>query len=1037
MKKKATYLTLICFILKNLLVFSKDATRTSLEGITEFRQQHRKTLDGRLCAAAFLHDDQTYTNCTNATSPDGTTGREWCYVEVQLLGKGSRDWDYCTNGINYDKLRLHAKRVFEEKSLEADRLKDRLYVLNSRVQSMLQKFDSVCGKRHEVVNSRIEKINQWLHKSAESVKKIEINSTDLDATKNIIDKVQVEIKRESDGFKEADENCENLDGYENEPHSDGLKVSYYNNSLFEGFPIQTRFEKEINFTYNNKGPSENISPYRYSMRYEGYIMIPHNGTYTFTTKTNCYFRLFINNKAILIHGLVQSNEKEDATDEHSHVVEQTNNESSSFNLSRKMAITYADLNDESNYVVKMSKPIELVGGDKYKFVLEVSHSSHLKFESGESSLSGNAASSASFQLFWKSSRIEKQPIQSNYLFRDNVIPPVRFSRLDADLFDIGIVNTNEQIFKNDKNWVFTNVPNRYIGLHVLKTDSNPLFDHFSASINTGSNLYIATPAKEMFPLNPSKDSNMWKAYDTDDKIEVTHNLTKEKKLYKLKFIPLKNKMVLKFNVLVGIPFMIFSENRKILPTVCNGDEGILSNPQNQVFKECTESSSISSEFNCIAGLSTYHRDKKYNIWKTSNGTIGEYIEIFFKKPVYINKFKFKPGDDILTWPSEILLRFDDEEEEVVIPILHTSNMEQNTTRLESPVITTSVKIEIRDMYENEKKSTGGSFELIGNSCNLLDEDYINHHASIEITQCNSTLSNVPDVMPLLKGDKFLASCDYHCLDNVNAEMVYGSDFYSIDSAICKASVHAGVCNIKMKQNCKFLILINDGKENYVGNLQNNIMSLSKSSTSNFSFSLSSEFIKQNNINTSYTESTPNSYSIVFKRNDDTYFPNKFLVDSGKVFTNYGNFAYGWKNPISFLSPVISPQSFPNDKNTFSSNGIYSGGIDFPPASASQNCITELDCQTNFWKFQTHENGVYSVQVLVGNKSSSSKQKVFIEVNGIPFIKNVGLDKDELFVATNDIHVTNRSIVFTSTCLGNDNDCSHSKVTIMAVQILKI
>lgn len=46
----------------------------ALQKLTEFRSRHRKTIDGRLCAAAFVHEGQTYTDCTDARSPDGTTG---------------------------------------------------------------------------------------------------------------------------------------------------------------------------------------------------------------------------------------------------------------------------------------------------------------------------------------------------------------------------------------------------------------------------------------------------------------------------------------------------------------------------------------------------------------------------------------------------------------------------------------------------------------------------------------------------------------------------------------------------------------------------------------------------------------------------------------------------------------------------------------------------------------------------------------------------------------------------------------------------
>ena len=78
--------------------------------LTRFRQQHRRTEDGRLCAAAFVQDGQPYTNCTDATNPRNVAGREWCYVETQLLnkpvgGKAVANWDYCQPVADYDEMR--------------------------------------------------------------------------------------------------------------------------------------------------------------------------------------------------------------------------------------------------------------------------------------------------------------------------------------------------------------------------------------------------------------------------------------------------------------------------------------------------------------------------------------------------------------------------------------------------------------------------------------------------------------------------------------------------------------------------------------------------------------------------------------------------------------------------------------------------------------------------------------------------------------------------------------------------------------------
>lgn len=63
-------------------------SREQLQPLTNFRQQHRRTIDGRLCAAAFVQNRKSYTGCTDAPNPSGESGRPWCYVEAQ-------DMTYC------------------------------------------------------------------------------------------------------------------------------------------------------------------------------------------------------------------------------------------------------------------------------------------------------------------------------------------------------------------------------------------------------------------------------------------------------------------------------------------------------------------------------------------------------------------------------------------------------------------------------------------------------------------------------------------------------------------------------------------------------------------------------------------------------------------------------------------------------------------------------------------------------------------------------------------------------------------------------
>ncbi|CAD7935787.1 unnamed protein product [Amoebophrya sp. A120] len=72
------------------------------------------TEDGRLCAAAFIQDQQPFTNCTDIAAPtpsaENVVGREWCYVEAQLLnkpvnGEPAPNWGYCQPVPDYDELR--------------------------------------------------------------------------------------------------------------------------------------------------------------------------------------------------------------------------------------------------------------------------------------------------------------------------------------------------------------------------------------------------------------------------------------------------------------------------------------------------------------------------------------------------------------------------------------------------------------------------------------------------------------------------------------------------------------------------------------------------------------------------------------------------------------------------------------------------------------------------------------------------------------------------------------------------------------------
>merc|ERR1740123_1320931 len=128
---------------------SPDAvySRDRLKPLTTFRQTHRKTVDGRLCAAAFVQNRETYTGCADAANPAGESGRPWCYVETQLLGAngGGPAWNYCAPVVDYDAMRAEAKDVFESKIGEVRGLVARLQKTQRAAEQALDLYEQHCA----------------------------------------------------------------------------------------------------------------------------------------------------------------------------------------------------------------------------------------------------------------------------------------------------------------------------------------------------------------------------------------------------------------------------------------------------------------------------------------------------------------------------------------------------------------------------------------------------------------------------------------------------------------------------------------------------------------------------------------------------------------------------------------------------------------------------------------------------------------------------------------------------------------------------
>ena len=117
-----------------------------LQAAARFRQQHRKTEDGRLCAAASVHDEQTFTGCSNQPTPGGDVGREWCYVEPQLVSSGGdQRWQYCQGLVDYDAVRKASQSMFDSELTSIKHEQERIQMAEKAVENTLSLVTKMCA----------------------------------------------------------------------------------------------------------------------------------------------------------------------------------------------------------------------------------------------------------------------------------------------------------------------------------------------------------------------------------------------------------------------------------------------------------------------------------------------------------------------------------------------------------------------------------------------------------------------------------------------------------------------------------------------------------------------------------------------------------------------------------------------------------------------------------------------------------------------------------------------------------------------------
>merc|ERR1719384_1894119 len=120
-----------------------SAVPSDLAPLTHSRSQHRRTVEGKLCAAAFVQDGSVYTGCTSTPDPNGVSGRPWCYVEPQLLEE-STAWGFCAPAVDYDSLRQKVESATVAKVQDGQVYIQRLEMAEAAAKDTLNMFRTRC-----------------------------------------------------------------------------------------------------------------------------------------------------------------------------------------------------------------------------------------------------------------------------------------------------------------------------------------------------------------------------------------------------------------------------------------------------------------------------------------------------------------------------------------------------------------------------------------------------------------------------------------------------------------------------------------------------------------------------------------------------------------------------------------------------------------------------------------------------------------------------------------------------------------------------
>lgn len=771
----------------------------------------RKTLDGRNCAKTFVQDGKTYNDCTKANLPTGMpTDKEWCYVDEEYANTGSK-WAYCQPIMDYNRVRVYNYDQLRE-------LTKTINILDHEINSNISPAQSTIDSANQVKIAQLELSNN-INQLTIDTKALSLNlkknvdvKTDIEKKENIVKELNLKIDTLSKE-KSNDEktNCDGMLLYEDYPQGDGLKVYYFDNESWLGNSIISK-DENISFDWTNTSPIKEINSKNFSIIWEGFILPPYSGEYSFTLTADNGGVLFINEKVIISHNIGT------ITD----------------NIKNKLISIISPSNETGKKIetyVSKSKPIRLLGNTYVKIKLAYFHSYH------STPFKDN---SAFVKLQWESDEFTLRDIESTKFFSINTLPPLKVTDFDTDVSILRKMHEGDDFFKNSSRYIIQDIPFEFLGMTALKFKKRYQGDQISFHVNTRCVVYVGL-LKHYPNFLPGDFNNSGYKFqllqiDTISK-PANKKLVAEKastiEVFKKEFdeglvkINLKKEGLNKHGVNLIIFFGFNSTVKK--PVVCQGDELIPSLSTSQDFKSCTASSEKSG-YKCNGAFSNRMIDEEGAIWASDNEGIGAWIKVNFNGFYEIIKFSFKNRMNPAERNSKIQLLFSTGQ----VMNINLSNSDKIENIKLEPIRVNWVKITITGVYGT--LNNGGAFSFYGTKCNensnrklFLSEPEQNFYDPLFSTEeegvvflsCFDSLANSMkfDNLDLSIDKKLTINCSENC---INYDVpVYGTNLYSEDSSICKSAFHS----MKLSSNGGLVtMIIKAGTKHYKASNSNGVRS---------------------------------------------------------------------------------------------------------------------------------------------------------------------------------------------------------------------